>query len=71
MVISGGVACNSRLREMFFRIEHPVIKLKRVAMGPLALGGLKPGQVRELAREEIEALRAATGLSDADGGKRP
>lgn len=50
----------NQLREMFFRIEHPVIKLKRVAMGPIILGNLKPGFVRELTREEQEALCEAS-----------
>ena len=33
----------NQLREMFFRIEHPVIKLKRVAMGPVRLGKMRIG----------------------------
>ncbi len=61
----------NQLREMFFRIEHPVIKLKRVAMGPLALGALKPGHWRELDRGEAEALRAATGLNPTAPGEKP
>lgn len=52
----------NQLREMFFRIEHPVIKLKRVAMGPVGLGQLKPGQVRPLSGEEVADLQRATGL---------
>ncbi len=54
----------NQLREMFFRIEHPVIKLKRVAMGPLLIGALKPGQWRELTRDEASALREAAGLGE-------
>ena len=57
----------NQLREMFFRIEHPVIKLKRLAMGPVSLGTLSPGESRPLAREEVEALKAAAGLSGAAG----
>lgn len=53
----------NQLREMFFRIEHPVIKLKRVSMGPVSLGSLAPGKSRALGREEVEALKAAAGLS--------
>lgn len=60
----------NQLREMFFRIEHPVIKLKRVAMGPVALGGLKPGRLRELTREEQEALLAAS-AGAGGGGRKP
>ena len=58
----------NQLREMFFRIEHPVIKLKRVAMGPVLLGDLKPGRLRELTRQEQEALAAAS-AGTAGGGK--
>lgn len=46
----------NQLREMFFRIDHPVIKLKRTAMGPVRLGSLKPGQLRPLSPEEAKAL---------------
>ncbi|MGC8763012.1 MAG: pseudouridine synthase [Acidobacteriota bacterium] len=46
----------NQLREMFFRIDHPVIKLKRTAMGPVRLGNLKPGQLRPLSPEEAKAL---------------
>lgn len=46
----------NQIREMFFRINHPVIKLKRMAMGPVKLGALKPGQVRALTPEEVQAL---------------
>lgn len=49
----------NQLREMFFRIDHPVIKLKRVAMGPVRLGGLKPGELRPLTPEETRALKEA------------
>lgn len=46
----------NQLREMFFRIDHPVIKLKRTAIGPLKIGKMKPGEIRELTKEEIDEL---------------
>ncbi len=52
----------NQLREMFFRIEHPVIKLKRVAMGPVKLGQLRPGDVRPLSRQEVDELLVHAGL---------
>lgn len=58
----------NQLREMFFRIDHPVIKLKRAAMGPVKLGTLKPGQCRPLTAEEVALLREAAGLVP---GKEP
>ena len=52
----------NQLREMFFRIDHPVIKLKRVAMGPVKIGALKPGESRPLTAEEVGLLKRAAGL---------
>lgn len=48
---------NRQIRRMFARIGHPVIALKRVAIGPLRLGPLKPGEWRELTESEIALLR--------------
>ncbi len=47
-----------QIREMFFRLGHPVLKLRRVAIGPLSDRGLALGAYRELTPEEIESLRA-------------
>jgi 23S rRNA pseudouridine2605 synthase len=52
----------NQLREMFFRIEHPVIKLKRVAIGSIRIGKMKSGEVRQLTVEEISELRKEAGL---------
>ncbi|MEN3028195.1 MAG: pseudouridine synthase, partial [Aquificaceae bacterium] len=38
---------------------HKVLRLKRVAIGPVSLGNLKPGQWRELTREELRDLKRA------------
>jgi pseudouridine synthase len=54
----------NQLREMFFRVEHPVIKLKRVAMGPVRLGKMRPGEVRPLTPEEEEGLKRQAGLME-------
>ncbi len=48
----------NQIREMFFRIKHPVMKLKRTAFGPLKIGTMKPGEVRPLTPEEVRDLRA-------------
>ena len=53
----------NQIREMFFRINHPVIKLKRVAMGPVKLGALRPGHVRALTPEEVQGLMEHTALA--------
>ncbi len=52
---------NREIRRVLARIGHKVLQLKRVAVGPLQLGGLPPGACRPLTRDEIELLeRAAT-----------
>ncbi|HEV8629445.1 MAG TPA: pseudouridine synthase [Thermoanaerobaculia bacterium] len=48
-----------QIREMFFRIGHGVLKLHRVAIGPLRDAKLPPGAYRELSEPEIEQLRKA------------
>jgi 23S rRNA pseudouridine2605 synthase len=55
-----------QIREMFTRIGHPVMKLRRVAVGPVVDRRLPVGAVRELSEREVEALRRAT---EPDGGR--
>jgi 16S rRNA U516 pseudouridylate synthase RsuA-like enzyme len=38
------------------------LKLKRIAYGPLRLGGLAPGACRELGEAELQELAAAVEL---------
>ena len=47
-----------QIREMFFRIGHPVSRLRRVAIGPLADPRLARGGWRELSEDEVARLRA-------------
>jgi 23S rRNA pseudouridine2605 synthase len=49
-----------QIREMFFRVGHPVQRLRRVAIGPLRDSDLPLGAVRELTDREVETLRRAT-----------
>ncbi|MBM4394972.1 MAG: rRNA pseudouridine synthase [Deltaproteobacteria bacterium] len=48
------------VRRMLKQIGFNVLKLKRVRFGPIRLGRIPPGAVRELKAEEVEALRAAS-----------
>jgi len=47
------------LRKVLFGAQHPVEKLKRIALGPLTLEGLPPGHYRTLGEKEIAQLRQA------------
>jgi pseudouridine synthase len=49
-----------QVRRMLEVIDHPVLQLRRVRMGPLRLGNLKPGQWRLLTPPEVAALQAVT-----------
>ena len=51
-----------QVKRMCSRIGHPVMKLKRVAYGPLSLGRMSPGDFRPLTKTEIQALKKAAGL---------
>jgi len=50
---------NREIRRMMARLGHRVKKLKRVAIGGVALKGVASGQWRELSRSEVNALRRA------------
>ena len=50
------------VRRMLDAVELPVRRLVRVRVGPIRLGRLRPGDVRELEPEETRALFRATGL---------
>ena len=50
---------NRQIRKMCEAVGLTVGRLKRVAVGPLKLGMLQPGEYRELTRAEIAALRRA------------
>jgi 23S rRNA pseudouridine2605 synthase len=48
-------------------LGHPVIRLRRIAFGPIALGDLPLGATRALTKKELAALRAATCLRTRKG----
>jgi 23S rRNA pseudouridine2457 synthase len=47
---------NRQVRRMTAAVGHPTLRLVRVAIGPIGLGDLRPGQSRDLSRTELEAL---------------
>lgn len=44
---------NRQIRRMFEKIGYDVLKLQRISIGALPLGGLKPGHYRELSVKEL------------------
>lgn len=47
------------VRRLMQAVGHPVAKLKRLAIGPVTVRGLQPGEFRALTADEIEGLREA------------
>lgn len=50
------------VRRMLDAVELPVRRLVRVRVGPIRLGNLGPGEIRELEPEDVRALYRAAGL---------
>ncbi|HEX7485875.1 MAG TPA: pseudouridine synthase [Vicinamibacterales bacterium] len=49
-----------QVRQMFEAVGHPVVRLRRVRIGPLTDPNLKSGTCRTLTTREVAALRKAT-----------
>ncbi|SEK36012.1 23S rRNA pseudouridine2605 synthase [Ruminococcus sp. YRD2003] len=52
---------NRQIRKMCEAVGLEVARLRRISIGPVKLGMLKPGTWRELTAEELRALRTAIG----------
>lgn len=62
---------NREIRRMLARLGHKVLRLKRIAMGPVQLGGLARGKSRRLTREELQWLRdVSEPPAKSAGGKK-
>ncbi len=59
------------VKRLLEQVGHPVLKLKRLALGPLSLGGLPRGACRPLTGGELAALRGSVGLSGYEGPSWP
>lgn len=51
-----------QVRRMTAAVGHPTLRLVRVAIGPLSLGNLQPGEWRFLTLAELENLRKMVGF---------
>jgi pseudouridine synthase len=47
---------NQQIRKMFDAVGHSVVKLRRIAIGPINGAELKIGQYRKLTKAEIDAI---------------
>ncbi|MHB8956837.1 MAG: pseudouridine synthase [Pirellulaceae bacterium] len=48
---------NREIRRVLARVEHKVLRLRRIAIGPLRLGNLAAGEARRLTGAEVQQLR--------------
>lgn len=60
---------NRQVRRMCEAVGHPVKRLVRTRIGSLADPKLKPGEWRDLSREEVRALEVAVGDEKSDRPK--
>ncbi len=61
---------NREIRRAFAKLDHPVLSLRRIQIGPIVSRGLKPGQYRPLDGDEVRALQAL-GEGGPEGRMRP
>ena len=45
------------IKRMFGKLGYQVLSLKRIAIGPVCLGELKPAEALPLSQEELESLK--------------
>jgi len=55
---------NRQVRRMTAAVGHPTLRLVRIAIGPITLDGLEPGQWRPLTSRELTALRRPVRLPE-------
>ncbi|NDJ86139.1 MAG: pseudouridine synthase [Chloroflexi bacterium] len=53
---------NRQVRRMTAAVGHPTLRLLRIAIGPITLDGLRPGEWRDLTSDELQALWQSVGL---------
>jgi 23S rRNA pseudouridine2605 synthase len=51
---------NREIRRMLARLGHKVLRLRRIALGPIEMGALSSGKARRLSGPEVIALREAS-----------
>jgi 23S rRNA pseudouridine2605 synthase len=59
---------NRQVRNMCEAVGHPVLKLRRIRIGPITDDHIRPGEFRDLSPREVAALTRAASLP-ADAGR--
>lgn len=62
---------NRQVRRMCEAVGHPVLRLVRTRIGPLADPDLPPGEWRPLTQDEVRALERAAAAASAPGDAAP
>lgn len=62
---------NREIRRILARVGHKVVRLRRVAIGPLRLGDLPPGEARPLSRDEVRRLKRLATVRQTAAGEPP
>jgi len=55
---------NREIRRMLARLGHKVLRLRRTAIGPIALGALASGKTRKMSGAELRELQRASEKAD-------
>ena len=58
---------NRQVRRMFEELGHNVLGLTRLRFGPIGLGEMSPGEIRDVTPRELSALRVI--VDEAKAGK--
>lgn len=58
---------NRQIRRMCQAVGLEVVRLKRIAIGPLRLGMLAPGEFRQLSKAEVKAIKNCAAGKSFDG----
>jgi 23S rRNA pseudouridine2605 synthase len=61
---------NREIRRMLARVGHKVLRLKRIALGPLRLADMPVGAYRELTHREVTELRRSSSAPRHRGGRK-
>ena len=58
------------LKRLFGKFGYRVLGIKRIKIGPISLGNLKPGEAKKLTEKEIKSLKKALGLLEKGGNSK-